>query len=434
LTTSGADTGSRKLPRLQAVLRTPGSPGALAISSLILVANGINYLTNLLFSHLLSSVGYGELISLLAIYAVLVVPASAAQVVVAKKVASLNAAGRQGEIHELVRYGFGHGAALGLAASALYTLAIPFVILALHLGKPGPAIALIPLVFLAFIQPVQLGLLQGLGWFTKLGMVLVLIALSQMILGGAWVLLGGGAGAAIGGESAGTVIALGLCVYWSRGLIHAGGHGIAHRGFRRKPTTRSATAVMTFTAFALIANADTVLAKVVLTPKQAGIYAAIATVGKVCLFLPTALTYLLVPNLARTQHTKGDLLTPLRRSARWTVLVGLVVAVPLWVFPQFFVDLMFGRRYSAAASGVRPIVLVGIALALILLMCTFTTAIADRRWFLIVVGGIVLQVVGISTIHSSPGAIAWVSLVALLAVLVANEIIGYPLIRRPTRT
>ena len=78
----------------------------------------------------------------------------------------------------------------------------------------------------------------------------------------------------------------------------------------------------------------------------------------------------------------------------------------MWMFPAFFVRVLFGPRYAAAADGVRPIVLVGVALALILLVCTFSTAIADHSWFRVLLGAAVAQTTAIIAIHETPATIA----------------------------
>ena len=112
-----------------------------------------------------------------------------------------------------------------------------------------------------------------------------------------------------------------------------------------------------------------------------------------------------------------------------TSLLAVIAIVSLPV-----VDVMFGSRYSAAVSGVRPIVIAGTALAMILLMCTFTTAIGGPRWLAIASAGVTLQVVAISVIHSSPVAIDWIDAGALVATLLAHELAGHPLVRHTPRT
>jgi O-antigen/teichoic acid export membrane protein len=406
----------------------------LAIGSLSMVANAINYATNLIFSHLLTPLDYGELTALLAVFAIVSLPVGAAQVVVAHRVASLKEADRPSEIRRVVRYAFAHTGTIGAAATIVYILAIPIVIVLFHLQHPGPAIALTPFIFLAFIQPVQTGLLQGLGWFRGLGLYMCTVALAQLLLGALWVLSGGGAGAAIGGEAIGTLLALCAAAYLTRTFIAPRGEGLARGGLRRRPTARTSRATLAFILFAIAANIDIVLAKIVLSPQAAGIYAAIATVGKFTLFVPTALTYVLVPDLAKARARGADVTTPLRRAARLTIVIGIVVGLPFALFPQAFVDLMFGTRYAAAAAGVRPIIVAGIALALLLMLCTFSTAVGGRRWLVIATTGVAVQCIMIGIFHASPTMIAWMDAVALVATLLINELVGHPILRRPRRT
>ncbi len=418
------------VPRRMAALRATASRGAIVVMAFTLVANAANYLTNLAFSRLLSPVGYGELSALLALAVVIAVPTGAAQTVLANRIATLRTHNDTNGIRDIMRYSLGHTAAITITVGLIYAASIPLVDAALDLKQPGPAIAMIPLLVLLFIQPAELGLLQGLGRFGAFGLTLFALAASRMLFGIAWVLVGGGAAAAIGGQAVGAALVLVVCAFLTRGFVQGPGSRTARRGFTRKPTTRTVTATLTFIAFAILSNVDIVLAKVFLTPRQAGIYAAIATVGKITLFLPSAVAFVVVPAVAAARASGGDPSRVLRRGGRMVVAIALIAVIPMLVAPQVFVRIMFGAAYASAASGVRPIVLAGMGFALLYLLCSFVAAIADSRWFVLLVAGVGLQIGAIALFHGSPTQIAWVQCGGVAVILTANEVWGHPLVRR----
>jgi hypothetical protein len=78
---------------------------------------------------------------------------------------------------------------------------------------------------------------------------------------------------------------------------------------------------------------------------------------------------------------------------------------------------------------VLPIVLAGAGLAMLYLLVVYTVAIQDRRWFVLLVAGVVFQVAAITAFHSSPTAVATAQAVTIGVVLVANEIVFHPILR-----
>jgi O-antigen/teichoic acid export membrane protein len=307
------------------------------------------------------------------------------------------------------------------------------VIGVLNIREPGPALALAPLVVLSFINPVTWGVLQGLQRFTALGMVMFAVAASRLLFGLPWALAGGGPGGAIGGQALG-LLAVHVGAFFSlRNLLIRRGTGAATSGLRRRLDLPGISASATFVGFAILSNLDLVLARIYLTSHDAGIYAAIATVAKVVIFLPSAVAVIMVPNAARAEALEGTSSRVLKLSGAAVAGAAALCALPCIVAPGLVVDVMFGSRYQAAESGVLPAVLAGAGLAMLNLLCTYTVAIRDRRWLWLLIGGVVLQVALISLFHDSPQQIAWAQAGAALVVLAANELVLHRLVFRTRR-
>lgn len=397
------------------------------------IANVVNYVSSLVFSRLLEPVGFGELTSLLALSVVLAVPLGAAQTVVAERIATAHAAGDMDRVRYLIRLAVGHVTALGLVAGALYVVCIPLVVSALDLRQPGPAIALTPLVVLTFVNPVTMGVLQGMERFAAFGVVLAAIALSRIAFGVPWVLAGGGAGGAILGQAMGMAAVTAAIVWRYRHHLLRRGTGAATRGLRRRLDIASLTASGAFVAFALLSNFDLILARLFLNGQDAGIYAAVSTVGKVVIFLPSAVAVFMVPRAAKAQASTGSSLRVLRISTALVAAGTLAFAIPAALEPKLIVRLMFGAGYEAAAPGVLPTVIAGAELAVLNLLCVYSVAIRDRRWMGLLVFGVAIQVTSISLLHASPAQIALAQAVTAGIVLLVNEALFHSLLPRRRR-
>jgi O-antigen/teichoic acid export membrane protein len=405
------------------------SAGVAVMVFLTLLASCANYASNVIFARLLDPTGFGELTSLLALAVIVAVPTGAAQTVIAERVAVYNSRRDTDTIRYLVRHALAHFAVIGLVVGTVYVACIPLVFEGLGLEHWGPAAALAPVIGLGFVFPLALGLLQGLDRFVAYGLMLLAISLSSIVFGVPWVEAGGGPGGAIGGRAVGMLIVLLTTLILLRKLILPRGRGAARSGLRRKPGTEAVSASAAFVAFAVISNLDIVLAKLFLDGPEVGIYAAIATVGKVVTFLPAAVAVVMVPNAARLQHATGSSARVLRLAGLLVAATAVIAAVPAALAPDLVVDLMFGGDYEAAADGIFPIVVAGTGLALMYLLVVYAVAIRDRNWWKLLIGGVATQVIGVSLFHGSPAEIATVQATTVIGVLLVNEYYAHSIVR-----
>jgi glycosyltransferase involved in cell wall biosynthesis len=403
--------------------------GTSVMVVLTLVASGANYASNLVFSRLLSTVQYGELTALLALTVIAAVPTAAAQTLVAERVAALRTRGEHEKLRYLIRHAVAHVSVIAAIVAILYVAAIPLVKSALGLHEIGPALALAPLLVVSLFVPVACGLLQGLERFALLGAVLLLIACSRIAFGVPWTLAGGGAGGPLFGQALGTVAALVLIAVLLRKYNAGRGTGAATSGLRRRPNRRTLAAAGAFTAFALLSNLDVVLAKLVLSPHAAGVYAALATVEKIIIFLPSAIAVVMVPSAAKAKLSNESTVRVLRFSACLVLAATLCVAAPAALAPRLVLQLMFGQKYLGAAPGILPIVCAGGGLSLLYLILVYAVTIKDGRWVWLLVAGVGLQVLGILLLHSSPVQVATVQASVVLVVLLLNEFFFHPILR-----
>jgi O-antigen/teichoic acid export membrane protein len=396
---------------------------------LTLVASITNYGSNIVFSRLLSPASYGDLTALIAFVVIAAVPTGAAQTVVAERIAVLLSEGKHGRVRYLIRHAVAHVAMIAVILGLLYTACIPLIKVALGLQAVGPALALAPLLVLSFFIPVAYGILQGMERFIALGLLMLAVASSRIVIGVPWTLAGGGAGGPLLGQAVGSLLALLATAWLIRRYLLSRGTGAASSGLRRRPDSRALTAGGAFIAFALISNLDVLLAKLLLSPHAAGEYAALVTIEKIVIFLPSAIAVVMVPSAAKARQVEGSAGRVLRIAALLVATTTLVVAVPAAVAPHLVLQTMFGSKYVGATAGVLPIVCAGAGLALLYLLVVYTVAIQDRRWVWLLTGSVVVQVAAIAVLHSSPVEIATVQATVVVIALIANELVFHPVLR-----
>lgn len=409
--------------------------GASVMVLLTLAASATNYGSNLIFSRILSPASYGDLTALLALLVVLTVPTGAAQTVIAERVARHVADGQLDRVRYLIRYAIGHVSVIAIVVGTLYTLTIPLTVEVLDLQSAGPAIALAPLVTLSFLLPIALGSLQGMDRYLAYGSMFLAIAVARIAFGVPWAsTANGGSGGALAGQALGVCVVLLGAAWILRADLIGRGTGAAVSGLRRRPDMPAVLASLAFISFAVLSNLDILLAKLYLPADDVGLYAALSTIAKIVMFLPAAVSVVMVPNAARARHSRQDAGRVLRIAAMLVVVTTVVVAVPAALEPEFVIRSMFGEKYLDATDGVLPIVCAGAGMALLYLLVIYTVAIEDRRWCMLLGAGVLLQIVGISIFHDSPSQIALVQAVVIGLVLLGNELFFHRLLAAPRGT
>jgi O-antigen/teichoic acid export membrane protein len=272
---------------------------------LSLVAGVVNYASNLAFGRLLTPAEFGDLTALLSLAVIASVPAFAAQTRVAERLATHRARGDVVTAAYSIRHNSAHVTLYALLIGVVALAAAPLTKSALSLQAIGPAIAVAPLLVVTFLTPLALGLLQGLERLVLLGVFMLAIALSRLIVGVVWVEGGGGSGGAVAGQALGAAAALLFVAWIVRPEQAQAPTGAATAGVRRRIDAPAVSATAAFVAFALLSNFDVVLAKLALSPQASGEYAALSTIGKIVLFLPSAVAVVMVPRAARRRE-QGD--------------------------------------------------------------------------------------------------------------------------------
>lgn len=403
--------------------------GTTAMVLLTGLASATNYASNLVFSRLLTPASFGDLTALLAVVVVITVPAGAAQTIGAERVAALMAEGEEDRVRLLIRHVLAHVAVISLVSAAVVGLAAPLVYEILDLQALGAALALVPLLAVSLFIPVVWGLLQGFDRFVALGSLMLIAAVSRIAFGAPWAAAGGGAGGALAGQAVGNAFAVAVTLWLLRGHLIGRGTGAASRGIRRRPDARTLNASWAFIAFALLSNLDIILAKLFLDASQAGEYAALSTISKIIIFLPSAIAVVMVPGIARARVADGSANGVLRRGGLLVLGTTLLAAIPIAAFPEFVMETMFGAQYTGAAGGVRAMTLAGFGLALLYLLVVYTVAIQDNRWVFVLSAAVLLQVLLVVLVHGNPTEIATMQAVVVLTTLAVNELLFHPILR-----
>lgn len=306
---------------------------SLALFAAMLVVNVLNYGYALILGRWLGPTEYGSYAAFMSLFLLLTVLPLSLQQVGARYAAAGSSALTYTRLQAL-RLGGTLGLALALLSFPLGQLSALPPLWYIVLGAFLPLYALLG---------AARGEIQGRQQHSQLGNNMVLEHLSKIILTFPALLILPGATAAVVATLVGVGVALGVL-----------GKTLRAQGPSRPEGGYVLATVSNLLAQALILNADVLLAKALLEPTQAGLYAAVAMIGRIVFYGSWAVSMAVFPMVAQA-HAQGQNTARLLGWAFSSValislaFVGVCAAVPEWV-----VEVLFGPGYLAAASLVAP--------------------------------------------------------------------------------
>lgn len=393
-----------------------------------MVANVLAYGYQVVQARLLPPADYA---ALTALFGILILESVSSQVI-QSATATLTARYRARDEHEALRAFVrrwsvriaGGAAALG----ALVVVLSPFASGALSL--PPVSVALVGVaLFLALVFTFVVGLLQGLARFVWMGCALVAQAASRLVIGVALVMLGFGVDGAFTGATAAVGVSLVVAAIPLLGLLRASRRSTAVVELGASETRFFVLSAIVLLAYAALTNVDAVLARSLLSADDAGAYAGAITLGKIVLFAPIAVGFILLERTA-SSHARGEDTDRMLFLALGFVLVTSgAVALAYLIVPDLLVPIVVGSQYPETPRIVGLYGLAALANALLNLWIAYFIGRGEMRVGLLLALAVAAEVVLLFTTVSDAVSMARVVLGVALATQ-ASAVTTYVVLRR----
>lgn len=358
------------------------------------------YLANMSVGRMLGPADYSIFASLNSLYLILAMVAQVIQTVTTNYVARLRSQEATDKIGQLLVYllkhlslwGIGGTLVLALLSQPLATfLRLPSIIPVLVLS-----LSLIPIILLPVVNGVQ----RGLQYFNALGGTYISAAAFRLIAAVGLVTLGLGVPGAVASLAISGFGAAGL------GLLFLWGIFRQRNGASRPDLTGifnySLNAILAIFCFALLSNGDVIIVKSRFSPTDAGLYSAMAVLGKTTFWLSSAVVTLLLPK-ASERHARGQLAVGLARTSLLTV--GLLcgsVSVAFFLFPSFLMSTLFGPHYVAYAFLLGWYGLAMSLFSLVNVWLIYYLAVQEQRYTYMLLFGVTLLATFLALFGSGP--------------------------------
>jgi len=290
------------------------------------------------------------------------------------------------------------------------------------LNLPDPVLVAILAAGAAFYVPLgcRRGFVQGTFGFSSLALNLALEGAAR--LGGSYLLLLFGFGAR--GVIAANAAAIAICYFaipprlapWAPNPIRL-----------RRAIRETFQALSFFSSQVLINNCDIVLVKHLFPAREAGLYAAVAMVGRVIFSFSSAVVNSTFPLIAEAPLERRKDLGVIATPLILVFSIGSAVVLALCFTPTWVWTYLFGSGFQVAGrynlsylQAIYAMKTVVYSLSVVLISYEMSYKIANTNWIQLVFSGALIA--GIYEHHSSLREVILVQLVLLIALFVAVAI------------
>jgi len=381
------------------------------------LTTAINLTYNVVVARYLGPEGFGHATAVYTILTLISAVTLSFQIISAKVVAQQ--ATLQGKA--AVYRGFHRGAWVCGILVALILLSFQGGI-ANYLNLPSPSLVAILAIGVAFYVPLgcRRGYIQGTYGFRRLATNLVVEGAFR--LGGSFLLISMGMG--VEGVIAANAAAIGVAYFAiAPKLLERVSNPLGfYYAFRE-----TAHAMIFFAGQVLINNSDIVLVKHFFSPSDAGLYAAVAMVGRVIFAFSSAVVNSMFPLVAGTRDDERRDLKVIVTSLLLVLGTGSILALGLSVAPAGIWTMLFGSGFTIAGQYNLPYLLALYAittiiysLSVVIISFEMSYKIAKTSWVQLAFSALVIA--GICRFHSSLRDVILVQLVLMCGLLICVAI------------
>ncbi len=382
----------------------------------ILITNAGNYLLNLLLGRWLTPAEFSDANLMVTLMLTFTSVSVCLVLVSARFIGTRDAEGRYDDAERLARTFRRWALIAGLAVAIVLAAGSP---LWSSLFRTGSAV---PFVILACGMPfyfrcaVGRGVMQGRFRFRPLAITYMVEMAVRLGLGTALVALGFGVNGATAAVSLSLLVAWAAVTLLSRHRTKGSSAGIADTtGVRKYAVFVS----VLLTGQIIINNGDVLISKIFLAPTEAGLYSAVALVGRAVFFLSWSVATVVFPVVA-SRHAKGD--NGQRILAGGVVaVIGLGVACTLGALfiGGPVLGVVLGPEYAGLSIPLAVYALATTLFAVANLIASHHLAKHRIRESWVIVAGAVVQTCLLLLMHGSMAQLIAAQLIAMSLLLIA---------------
>jgi O-antigen/teichoic acid export membrane protein len=385
------------------------------------------YLLHPFLGRMMSLQEYGQVATFISLSLVLATPTQVISTVAAKYASSLLTEQSSAQLNDFIRRLTVILLVAGVIGTCMYMAISSEIASFFHFDSQQEVILFGVIFIVSFVVPLNQGVIQGLQSFGWYALVTLISSFLRLIFAIGFVFLGFGVDGAILGIVLSTLITYLISFIPLRGVLRGPRR---HVGSLRALWSYSIFTAIAATGIVVLYSIDTVLAKHFLSASDAGLYAALATIGRTALFVTSGIAIIMFPKVV-TLYERGEAHTHLVIQALLGVVaLAAVVEIAFCLVPALITKVMFGQTFLPIAGQLPLYGLAMLLLAFAQVIAMYFLAVGNRIFVLVIGIACVLQIALISWHHTTIAQIVNGVLIANTALVIALLIVWMLVYRR----
>jgi len=402
----------------------------------VTILNILSLLYQLYMVRNLSSINYGVLNSLFSILMIVSVPSGTLQTVVTKFTSTFYAINHHERINLLLRSFVKKTSVFGLAIFLILILGSRSICSFLQISSPWLIVILGVTTLFSIILPLTQGGLQGLQRFGYLGLIMITNGSLKLLLGVIFVSIGFGVIGAMSALAISTFIALLLSFIMLASVLPRPLALISESSQLKSNSPdpemnfseiyRYFYAVATvFFCFMVLTNIDVVLVKHFFKPLEAGYYSIAQMVGKIILFLPIAITLVMLPKTSELHAQAKATSHLLKKSLLYVGALCGTAALICLLFPGLIIRLLSGEEHLHCIPLARIFSVTMVFFALVYVLLFYHLSIHHLGFIYPLVLFTILQTLAISMFHKTLSQVLYIMCGNAVLLFVINAYLAF---------
>jgi O-antigen/teichoic acid export membrane protein len=361
--------------------------------------NFINLLYQLFIAHSISPQDFASFNTLIAILMIVSTPLATLQIALAKYSAQFNCQNQPDKIRSLFSFFLKVALAAAAVTFFIFYFSSPYMMSKLKIPFTSSGYILAFLLASAWLAPVFMGLIQGLELFSWMVLIPLLAGALKLILTFVFLAMGWNVFGALVAFLISAAITIILSIFVLRKLIFFKKIK-AGVDFNRIFVYFLPVAVSSL-CFIILVSADMILVKLFFNSEDAGFYSLAQMLGKIFLFLPAAISVVLLPKASGLHAQNSDTTLTLKKSITYAFILCSVAVVGYNLFPGFVLNILFGKALPESITLGRFFSVSMTFFMLVSILTTYFLSIEDLRFIKYLLFFTLLQFLAIILFHAS---------------------------------
>jgi O-antigen/teichoic acid export membrane protein len=364
---------------------------------LMMGANVCNYLFQIIVGNLMEVESYAQVNTVLALVSVLSIPTTIITMICARYIALNAAMEDESGIVSVIRVLLQFTAVVAVVLIVAILLSMNVITRTFTLHSKWYVVGALAIAIVNLCLSITAGMLQGMKRFFPYGVQSIISALGKLVCSVILLWIGWNVFGVIAAVMIGIVLAI------AYGLRHVGHYvrkAFAHketRGIELSEFMRYALGtIVAQGCIVALTSGDILLVKAYFTDTEAGLYSSAMVIGKIAMYLSTAIIATLFPMVVE-KYQKGENTVPLLKKA---MLYGggtsIVCALGMVTLGRYVIGILFGQRYLDAIAYLPAVCMYVVPLTFLTILMNYTLAVNRVKVFDILIAVGVAAIIGLS--------------------------------------